>query len=213
MALLKIRAKAKILISWGSSNLSFIRSINTTKDTSISYSSAVGQSYSAGQILYSVGQQGAVGYTAVRSRDNITLNGSGVMYLSVEHYPSSTEGNKQIVFNIDEAPATINMYYNSQPNTSDVIVETNNRTKYTFTVSDFTSHYSDFDNDAISEIQINGDVTGFFIAGTPLVSGQWINISDVQSGNLYYEPQDRSDYYEKDVTWKAKDINGNISVN
>lgn len=213
MAVLKIKVKAKLLINWGVGNILFIREVDTTKNTSITYSNAVGQSFTAGQILYSTGIKHNTGYLEVRSRENTTLNGSGTFNLSIEHYPTATEGNKQLSFNVDESPMVINFTYNSQPSITDVIVETNNRATYTFTQNDFTSHYSDYDNDNISEIQINGDVSGYKFNDSNYIAGTWISITDIASGKLKYEPIDQSQYYEKDNTWKAKDNHGNISIN
>lgn len=213
MALLKIRVKAKVLISWGNASLAFIRNTNTIKDTSLSYSGAVNSSFSAGQVLYAQGSPGQVGYIQISSKESTTLNGSGLFRITVEHYPTETEGNKTITFNIDESPANLHLTYNSLPNIQDVIVETPNRTMYVFQASDFDSKYSDYDNDALTEIQINGDVSGIQLDGEPIQSGQWIAMGDVNAGNLWYVPENRSDMYEKNLTWKAKDQHGNISIN
>lgn len=213
MALLKIRVKAKVLISWGNASLAFIRNTNAIKDTTLSYSGAVNSSFSAGQVLYTQGLAGQVGYIQVSSKESTVLNGSGLFRITVEHYPSSTEGNKTITFNIDESPANLHLTYNSLPNIQDIIVETPNRTMYVFQASDFDSKYSDYDNDALTEIQINGDVSGIQLDGEPIQSGQWIAMGDVNAGNLWYVPENRSDMYEKNLTWKAKDQHGNISIN
>ncbi|MFX1667879.1 hypothetical protein JZ968_06810 [Riemerella anatipestifer] len=213
MALLKIKAKAKVMIVWGEANIIFTRSLYITKDLSIAYSGAVGQSFSARQLLYTQGNRDDDGYIAVRSKETTTLNGNGTLNITIEHRPSSTEGNKTLVFNVDESPMRINLYYNSQPNIRDVIVETNNRTTYTFTETDFTSQYTDYDNDPIAQVQINGDVTGYQFNGSPYVEGTWISISDIRNGALKYTPLNQSEAYEKDNTWKAKDSQGYISIN
>lgn len=211
MALLKIKIKAKVLITWGNANLTFIRSTNATKDTSITYSNAVGQTFTAGQILYTSGTQGQPGFIRVTSKDNTTLNGSGVFNISVEHYPTSNEGNKTINYNIDEAPTSISLTYNSLPENNDVIVETNNRTDYIFKVTDFSTKYSDFDNDALGAIAVEGDVTGFKLNGSDYIAGTWVTVGNLSDDLFVYHPLDQSAYYEKDVTWKAKDAQGNVS--
>lgn len=213
MALLKIKVRAKNLITWGNSSVSFIRDTNSIKDTTISYSGAVNFSLSAGQILYSQGQEGSLGYLKISNKETTTLNGNGTLRLSIEHYPTSTEGNKTVTFNIDESPAQIHFAYNSNPNVSDVIVETPNRTPYTFRAEDFTAHYSDYDTDGLAEIQIVGNVNGIQLEDEQITSGDWIDFRNIIDGLLTYRPQDRSDLYEIDLQWKAKDTQGNISIN
>lgn len=213
MALLRIKVRAKNLITWGNSSVSFIRDTNSIKDTAISYSGAVNLTLSAGQTLYSQGQQGSVGYLTISNKETTTLNGNGMLRLQIEHHPTATEGNKTITFNIDESPAQIHFTYNSNPNVSDVIVETQNRTPYAFRAEDFTAHYSDYDTDALAEIQINGSVDGIQLEGEQITSGEWIDFRNITDGLLTYHPQDRSDLYEIDLQWKAKDTQGNISIN
>lgn len=209
MSILKIKIKGKVFITFGSASLSFQREVSDTKYTSISYNNATGQSLNAGQVLYSTGTSGNVGYLSVKSKDTIVLSGSGNLPLSVDHYPSAEQGNRTVEFFYDSSVVSLNLVYNSNPNTSDVIVETDNRTPYTFKVADFTGHYTDYDSDAISQIALFGNVSGFTVSGVPYVSGTYIPITDVTQ--LIYTPLDQNDPYEKDVTWKAKDSNGNIS--
>lgn len=212
MALLKIKARSKIYITWGSSNIYYIRSIDSIKDILITYTSALGQTYTAGQVLYTEGTISTVGYLKVTSTNNVTLSGSGNFNISVENYSSASQGNRAITFNIDESAVTLNLFYNSNPIASDIIVETANRTPYIFSTSDFITNYTDFDSNSLAQVQINGDLTGFTLGGTTLVSGTWIPISYVTSSQLIYTTNDTSEYYEKDVTWKAKDSQGNISI-
>lgn len=210
MSILQVRIKGKTFIAFGSTSLSFIRSVNETKDTAITYSNGTGQTMTAGQVLYSQGNEGTPGYLAVKSKEDITLRGSGGVPLTVTSYPSDTQGNKTVSFNFDGSAININLTYNSNPVTVDVIVETDSRVPYVFKAADFTTKYSDYDNDGISEIALFGDVTGFSYNGIPYVAGTYINIANVTL--LVYTPLDQDAPYEKNVTWKAKDVNGNISV-
>ena len=211
MALLKIKVNAKIDIVWGNANVAFIREINASKDFSITYNNATGQSFTAGQVLYSEGVSGQPGYLRITAKDNATLSGSGIFDLRITHYPTSTAGNKTITYNIDESPTELNITYNSIPNTGNIIVETNNRTPYVFKVNDFESAYSDYDNDDIASVAIFGNVTGFEFDGEAYIEGTYIDVTDIDDGLFVYHPLDQSEYYEKDVTWKAKDSEGNES--
>lgn len=211
MAILRLKVAAKILITFGEVYLDFIRGTSTTKTYTVSFSNGTGQSLTAGQVLYSTGTQGQSGYLAVRSSDNKTLSGSGTMSVTVEHYPTTTEGNKVVTVTYDQSPLKVNLTYNSVPETTDIIIDVQNRTTKTFALADFTGHYTDYDSDQLSEIALFGDVTGYKYNGADYVVGQWITAANI--GLLTYVPIDQNAYYEKDVTWKAKDINGNISIN
>lgn len=213
MGLLKIKVTNKIFITFGWGALTFVRQTNTSKEVNISYSNGTGQQLSSRQTLYSVGTIGTEGYFKVTSTNTVTLNNSGVLSLTVDHYPTSTESNKTISFNYDNSQININLSYNSNPNTEDVIVQTNNRTDYTFLSSDFTTAYSDYDNDDISQIAIFGSVNGIKYNESQYMAGTFINITDIEKGLLKYTPLNQDAYYELDLTWKAKDSQGNISLN
>lgn len=213
MGLLKIKVTNKIFITFGWGALTFVRQTNTSKEVNISYSNGTGQQLSSRQTLYSVGTIGTEGYFKVTSTNTVTLNNSGVLSLTVDHYPTSTESNKTISFNYDNSQININLSYNSNPNTEDVIVQTNNKTDYTFLSSDFTTAYSDYDNDDISQIAIFGSVNGIKYNESQYMAGTFINITDIEKGLLKYTPLNQDAYYELDLTWKAKDSQGNISLN
>lgn len=211
MAILRLKVAAKILITFGQVYLDFIRGTSTTKTYSVSFSNGTGQSLTAGQTLYSVGTQGQAGYLAVRSSDNKTLTGSGTFSITVEHFPTTSEGNKTVTVIYDQSPLQVNLAYNSVPETSDIIIDVTNRTTRTFALADFSGYYTDYDSDQLAEIALFGDVTGYKYNGADYVAGQWIAAANI--GLLSYVPIDQNAYYEKDVTWKAKDSRGNISVN
>lgn len=210
MAILRIKVAAKILLTFSQVYLDFVRGTSATKTYIVSFSSGTGQTLTAGQVLYSTGTQGQSGYLAVRSTDNKTLSGSGTLSVTVEHYPTTTEGNKTVTVTYDQAQLIVNLAYNSIPETTDIIIDINNRTTKTFALSDFSGHYIDYDNDQLSEIALFGDVTGYKYDGADYISGQWITEANI--GLLTYVPLDQNAYYEKDIAWKAKDVNGNISI-
>ena len=113
-----------------------------------------------------------------------------------------------IVYILD---VNIDFYYNSAPTVNDIIVQTNNRTPYTFTTQDFLSNITDYDNDQIVEVSLIGDLTGYTLNNTAIVSNSWISMTDIALGKLVYTPLNQDTYYEKNIQYKAKDINGNIS--
>ncbi|WP_294203157.1 hypothetical protein [uncultured Chryseobacterium sp.] len=213
MAQLKIKALGKQYITWGNTRLTYIRNVNATQNTTISFTNATGQTFTAGQVLFTAGNSGSQGYIAIKSKNAVTLNGNGVFELTVEHYPTSTAAPYQQDYTIDTTPTYINFTYNSKPDITDIEVETPNNTPYVFLKSDFSNHYSDFDGEPVAEIQVNGDTTGFFYNNSPYVAGTWIPISDIDAGLFKYVPLNQTAYYEKINTYKVKDASGNISIN
>lgn len=213
MKQLKIKILAKIFINFQAINITFLRGEQASKEVSVPYTNGGNFVLSAGQVLYTVGTLNQVGYLEVKVVNNTTLTSSGTLLLNITHYPSVSEANKTITFNINASAVNINFYYNSAPVTNDIIVQTNNRTPYTFTTQDFLANISDYDNDQIAEISLIGDLTGYTLDNIAVVSGSWISMADIALGKLVYTPLNQDAYYEKDIQYKAKDINGNISIN
>ena len=213
MKQLKIKILAKIFINFQAINITFLREQQTNKEVSVPYTNGGGFVLSAGQVLYTVGTLNQVGYLEIKVVNNTTLASSGNLLLSITHYPSVSEANKTITFNIDGSAVNIGFYYNSAPTTNNIIVQTANRTPYTFTTQDFLANISDYDNDQIAEISLIGDLTGYTLNNTAIVSNSWISMADIALGKLVYTPLNQDAYYEKDIQYKAKDINGNISIN
>ena len=120
--------------------------------------------------------------------------------------------NKTILFNIDNSPVNLDIYYNSNPITNDIVVQTSNRVVYTFKSQDFLTNITDYDNDQIDSISLVGDLTGFSLNNSPISSGSWISIVDISAEKLKYTPLNQDGYYEKNIQYQAKDINGNISI-
>ena len=213
MKQLKIKILAKVFINFQAINTTFLREQQTSKEVSVPYTNEGGFVLSAGQVLYSIGTLNQIGYLEVKVVNNTTLTSSGNLLLSITHYPSVSEGNKTVTFNIDGSAVNIAFYYNSAPTINDIIVQTDNRTPYTFTTQDFLANIADYDNDQIAEISLIGDLTGYTLDNNAVVSNSWISMADIALNKLVYTPLNQDAYYEKDIQYKAKDINGNISIN
>ena len=213
MKQLKIKILAKIFINFQAINITFLREQQTSKEVSVPYTNGGDFVLSAGQVLYTVGTLNQAGYLEIKVVNNTTLTSSGNLLLSITHYPSASEANKTVTFNINNSAVNIAFYYNSAPTVNDIIVQTNNRTPYTFTTQDFLSNISDYDNDQIVEVSLIGDLTGYTLDNAAIVSNSWITIADIALGKLVYTPLNQDAYYEKNIQYKAKDINGNISIN
>lgn len=213
MKQLKIKILAKVFINFQSINITFLREQQSSKEISVPYTNGGNFVLSAGQVLYSIGTLNQIGYLEVKVVNNTTLTSSGNLLLSITHYPSVSEANKTVTFNINNSAVNISFYYNSPPIINDIIVQTNNRTPYTFTTQDFLSNITDYDNDQIVEVSLIGDLTGYTLNNTAIVSNSWISMTDIALGKLVYTPLDQDTYYEKNIQYKAKDINGNISIN
>ena len=213
MKQLKIKVLTKIFINFQAINITFLRGEQTNKEISLPYTNGGNLVLSAGQVLYSAGTLNQVGYLEIKVVNNTTLTSSGNLLLSITHYPSISEANKTINFNIDRSAVNINFYYNSAPTINDIIVQTNNRTPYTFTSQDFLANIADYDNDQIVEVSLIGDLTGYSLDNNSILSGSWITMADIALGKLVYTPLNQDAYYEKDIQYKAKDINSNISIN
>ena len=213
MRQLKIKILAKVFINFQSINITFLREQQSSKEVSVPYTNGGNFVLSAGQVLYTIGTLNQIGYLEIKVVNNTTLTSSGNLLLSITHYPSISEANKKITFNIADSAVNINFYYNSAPIINDIIVQTNNRTPYTFTTQDFLANIADYDNDQIVEVSLIGDLTGYTLDNNAVVSNSWISMADIALDKLVYTPLNQDAYYEKDIQYKAKDINGNISIN
>ena len=209
---LKIRVLEKQSIIFNRPSVSFIRGSQVTKEVALTYSNGTGQVLTSGQVLYTSGTSGVLGFLEIKSLTNYTLAGAGTINLAITNYPSSSEANRAISFVIDGTTVNVDFYYNSAPLTNDILIERANRVPYTFSSLDFVSNYSDYDGDPLAEIQLLGDLTGFTFNNNPILTGTWISITDLAGGSLVYTPLDQDAYYEKTINYNAKDINGNISI-
>lgn len=208
MALLRIQVAAKEIIEFTPINLSFIREEDVSVTSSIPYTNGSGQVVADSEILYQSGTEGVVGFIRVKADGTTTLGASGNLPITIEHYPSATQTASALSFTYDDSTIIINLTYNSLPVAEDVIIQLANRGVKTFSVADFD--YSDYDSDPIAEIALFGSVDGYQFNGAAYNAGTWIPVGDLNL--LTYTALDQNAAYNKDVTWKAKDVNGNISV-
>lgn len=211
MGILRFRNAEKQKIVFGDSNIEFIRSQISSKSLDIVYSNASGQIVNSNEIFYSYLNSSDNGFIEIKSLTNQVLNGSGILNLNMTHRVSSSQINQDILFYFDSSPINLKIYYNSRPKVEDIIKDINNRTTYTFEPSDYQNAYVDFDNDALDKIAIFGNVSEYEVNLNQYIEGDWISINNIDSGLFTYKSLDQDSNYEKDNTWKAMDINGNIS--
>lgn len=209
MAVIKIRAAGIIPIVFTDMYLSFMRGESSTKTSTVNYSNGSGQNIEAGETLYSEGTIGTEGYLSIKSTNAVTLSGAGSILITATAFPTTTKADGDVTFTYSASPVVIHIDYTSLPVIEDLTVEIENRTPKTFTSDLFTDHFSDFDGDTLSELMIEGDVTGYKFNGVDYISGTWIAIQDI--GLLTYTPNDTNIIYEKINNWKGKDSDGQIS--
>lgn len=209
MAVIRIRVAGIIAIVFTPIYTAFVREVNETKTLLLSYTDGSGQSLTTGQQLYSVGTIGTLGYLSINVKNATILSGSGSFEIDITSYANATKPDGTVTFIYNASPIVINIDYSSKPDAFDFTAEIPNRTVKTFTVLEFESHFSDFDGDSLSDVMIEGDVSGYKFNGNAYVSGTWISINDVPL--LTYEPNDTDSIYEKVNNWKARDSTGYIS--
>jgi hypothetical protein len=216
MANIVFNVAGKIFLNFSPMTVSLIRSTDNTKPVSLNYSSGTGQTMTSGQVLYITGTAGQPGYLEVKVNTATTLTGTGSVPLTVYSHPTSTQINQTIPMTFDQSPITLNLTYNSIPTTSDIDLNIVNRGEYNFQVSDFTTHFNDFDGDTLIEVMANGIMTGYEydVNGTnnyvPYVAGTWIPINQVT--RLRFKAADQNVAYVQTNPWQGKDSQGNISV-
>lgn len=191
----------------------FIRDTSTTKTATVNYSNASGQTLTANQVLLEEGTPNNLGYLKISNKNDVTLNGTGVFTIEIEHYPTYNEVNKSKDVTIAGNPSklTINFVYNSKPVTNDINLTTPNRTDKVIKSTDILPNVSDFDNDAITEIALYGNVSSFRYMGSPYTEGTFIPISSLSNDSLKSVANDQNDSYTVTVQYRVKDSNGNIS--
>lgn len=209
MALIKIRVAGIIAIVFTEVYTNFIREENETKTLPLSYTNGSGQTLIAGQELYSIGTMGTLGYLSVKVANNTTILGSGTFDIDITSYANSTQPDGFITFTYDTSTIKINIDYRSKPIIEDFNIVAQNREVRPFSFIDFESHFTDFDGDSLSEVMIEGDVTGYEFYEVPYIAGTWVSIGDINS--LTYSPDNTDVYYEKINNWVAKDSSGYIS--
>lgn len=207
---IKIKAVKPVLVI-SSFSLKFKRGTLQTKTAAVPYTGGSGQALTAGQVLYTDGQAGQAGYLVVKSLYSAVLSGSGEITLSVEHHPAGTAANQTTPVTILGKTVDMSLSYFSNPVVQDLTISLENRAVKTFGIADFSSKYSDYDSDLLSEVAIMGDVSGWQLSNAPYSEGTWIPIGSI--ANLRYVSRDTNDAYNVANTWKAKDSSGDISSN
>lgn len=208
MKLLRFSYAAKKNIVLDNVSALFIRGVQSSTDKSVSYSNANNQTLTAGQVLYESGISGTENYIKISVKDTVTLASTGTFEITITHFPSGTQDSQSFTYQIDGTNGYVNTSYNSKPVNEDVVIHKLNREPHTFSEADFI--YYDYDGDPMDAVAIYGIVDGFEYDGHPYIEGTWISASDLDK--LRYIPIDQDAEYEKDNTYKVKDIHGNISI-
>lgn len=212
MGIIRFKNAEKQRIKFGNGFAEFIRGITSVKTVDISYSNATGQNIAANYILYTTLLPSEDGYIQVKSTNNVTLIGSGLLNLTITHKVSLTQLDQDVNFSYDNSVINFDFSYNSTPEGSDIFIDVPNRALYIFLITDFTNNYSDFDQDPMSSVSIFGDVSGYEIQGVTYNEGDWIPRSIIESNDFKYLTLDQNGLYEKENTYKVMDIKGNIST-
>jgi hypothetical protein len=192
-----------------------IRSVSNNKTATVQYTNGTGQVLTTGQTLHLEGTQGTPGYLRIYVQTGVTLATSGTFGIVVDSIPTATQANQSINYLVDGSTGVVNLTYNSQPQTSDVVINLENRGTHPFTTAEFVAAYFDYDGDPLAEIRANTNVTGyeFDAAGTgnwiPYVAGTWIPVNNISK--LRFVAANQNALYSQVTPWQGKDSQGNIS--
>lgn len=208
-----INIGSKPVINFNTVTLMFIRDVNSTKTGIVNYSNASGQVLTADQILYTSGVEGSLGYIKIISINNTVLNNTGTFNISVATYPTTIETNKSISINLfsNPSPLVINLIYNSKPVTTDITLETSNRTDRIIKPEDILPNVTDYDNDSISQIALFGNVSSIVYNNAPYIAGTYINMIDLTNNLLKCTALDQNESYTVNLQYRVKDSQGNTS--
>jgi hypothetical protein len=204
-----INVAAKVFLVFNTPTVSLKREVSNTKTSAITYSNGSGQIIPNGHIFVNQGTVGQPGYLKISTTSQVTLMGSGSIPIQVESLPTATQADQTVPFLYDGSNGGVNLTYNSNPVTEDVIVDIPNRGSHTFTTAEFLAKYTDFDGDVMTEIMAQGNVTNYLFNGVPYTSGTWIPVNDIDL--LTYTGADQNTAYQQSTPWFAKDAQGNIS--
>lgn len=205
-----ISVGAKQFVVLNPTTVSLLRGVSNNKNATVSYSNGNGQTLSTGQVLYSAGTAGQSGYLKISVQTATVLNGSGNFNIIVESFPSVNQANQTINYTVDGSTGNVNLVYNSNPSTSDIVINLPYMGSHTFTTSEFINAYTDFDSDNLSEIKAESPVENYLYNGSPYVAGTWIPVNNVDQ--LTYNAANQIYGYTQSTPWFAKDSQGNIST-
>lgn len=207
---------AKQFVVFSPTGVSLIRSVSNSKTATVNYSNGTGQILTTGQILYITGTPGNLGYLQISVQSGTTLNGSGSFTIIVDSIPTATQTNQSVNYTIDGSTGTVSLTYNSNPETSDVLISLVNRGTHDFTTAEFVAAYFDYDGDNLTEIRATSNVSGYEYDanGTsnyvPYVVNTWIPVNNI--ARLRYVADNQNAAYTKVTPWQGKDAQGNIST-
>ena len=220
MANIIFNVAAKVFIQFSPTNIILIREIQNDISSNITYSQGLGQTLTAGEVLYTVGTPGQPGYLQITAAGNTVISGSGSFAVNISSVPTSTVADGSITFQIDQSNVIINIDYQSRPVVDDINLSIANRAEYIFQASDFDNpEFTDYDGQTVAtEIMIGTDIQiasgsvipNYLYNGNQYVAGTWIAIANIS--NLKYVGADQNNAYNQSDKWRAKDSEGNISL-
>lgn len=212
---LTINVAEKIIPNFSPVSVSLIRGVSNTKTATVNYTNGNNQTLTAGQVLYTTGTQGQPGYIKAYVQSTVVLNSAGGSFnVVVVSTPYATvSGNPpSITYTVDSGIGIINLTYSSAPTVTDIVKNTAYNTPVFFTPTDFTSHFSDLDNDVtqVRTLATPDSLVGYKLNGVDY-TGTWINIADTV--NLAFYPDIALiNANVKTTKWQAKDAQGNESL-
>jgi hypothetical protein len=204
-----ITVAAKQFLSFSTPTLSLIREVSNTKTSSIAFSNGNGQIMPNGYIFVSQGTSGQPGYLRITSTSQVTLNGTGNIPIQVVSIPTSTQSNQTVNYVFDGSNGSINLIYNSNPVTQDIVINIPNRGEHVFTSQEFLNAYFDYDGDSLTEFRAMVPVAGMKLNGLDYIAGTWIPINNATQ--LSFTGANQNAAYQQITPWQAKDSQGNIS--
>ena len=134
---------------------------------------------------------------------NIIYKGTKPVYSLIPVY-FNNEGKNIALYNILFRDNIV--VENTPPIIEDIVKVLENRTAYTFTVTDFENHFTDIDGDTLDKIVLIGDTSRFTLDGIPYQSGTIITKANITK--LKYTPLDTDTNYDVLLQWKAYDNRG-----
>ena len=93
---------------------------------------------------------------------------------------------------------------------TDINLISSNRVNRTFSLNDFTSHFSDPDEDTIKSVIIEGDVSYLLLNGISYTQGTKISASDINTGKLVAKAPNQNDAKTYLTTYKIEDSKNKI---
>lgn len=205
-----ITVAEKVFLVFSTPTVNLIRSVSNSKTANIGFTNGTGQVISNGTVLVNQGTVGQPGYLKITTTSTVTAGSSGNIPISVSSIPSGTQANQTVNYTLDGSNGSINLTYNSNPVTSDIVINLPHLGSHTFTTAEFVAHYTDFDSDNLVEIKAESPVNNYKYNGAPYVAGTWIPVNNVNQ--LTYTANNQITAYSQTTPWYAKDSQGNIST-